>query len=53
MASLESFVSKMTKHVDNIDLTLRSCVKLKLLIYVQEEASLSLIAIAICLLLTL
>lgn len=53
VASLVSFVSRMPKHVDNIDLTSGAGVKLKLLIYVQEEASLSLIAVAIHLVLTL
>lgn len=53
MASLVPFVSRMPKHVDNIDLTPGAGVKLMLLIYVQEEASLSLIAAAICLLLIL
>lgn len=43
----------MPKHVDNIDLTSGADVKLMLLIYVQEEASLSLIAAAICLVLIL
>lgn len=52
-ASLASFVSRMPKHVDNIDLTSGADVKLMLLIYVQEEASLSPVAPAICLLLIL
>lgn len=37
------------KHADNIDLTSGAEVKPMLLIYVQEEATLSLIAAAICL----
>lgn len=47
MASLASFVSRMPKHVDNVDLTPGAGVKLMLLICVQEEASLSLIATVI------
>lgn len=50
---LASFVSRMPKHVDNIDLTPGADVKPVPLIYVQEEAPLSLIAAAICLLLIL
>lgn len=50
-ASSVSFVSRMPKHVDNIDLTPGADVKPVLLIYVQEEASLSLIGAAICLVL--
>lgn len=46
MASLASFVSRMPKHADNIDLPSGAGVKPMPLIYVQEEASLSLIAAA-------